>query len=330
MTIPSICRPWHPLYKWGTRAACIVTTAVQMAILNSFLVSHLGSSWLLWVIVDVICLVLFGAAIALSSDYCHQRQQHGSAKKCGSWLIGSGELRLAYIGWVLYALQFSARTIALFRHAPQLLEDGNWLRSNLLRMGLALSAVVFLTLIFCHHDEPRKRCNHRHMNELATNVAVDILDGVAILDVLFQTKSRENVASMFEAIVGIATVNLLLPAIPLFAMSRGFGDEQRSSNALTCITYRLLHALFGDIALLIIRLLLWQIHDEKISVFTIKNIINVGVTLKEFFEYLDDRETRRERVPSVCITDHLAEHCDLESELAVETGENLLMKTIHH
>lgn len=93
------------------------------------------------------------------------------------------------------------------RNAPTLLEDYNWLRSNTLRMGLALSAIIYFTFILCHRDPVSVRCPHRRINEMATVVAVDILDGIAILDVLFHSHSRDKV-SLFTTIIIITIISV--------------------------------------------------------------------------------------------------------------------------
>lgn len=270
------------MYKWGSRVLCILVFLMQCVTLDYYLVNYLTPVWAAWIIVDLICLAMFVCTLVIASDRAFK---HRLLSKCRrSIIIGHGELPLAYIAWALYALQASIRTAILFRYVASQLEEKNVFGPNTMRTAMALTAVLFLQLVLAHHDSPRKKCIHDYINDVAGSTALDILDAVAILDVLYDPKSRDNLdPQMHTTIVTLSSINIMLPTIPLFVLSRGHFDEKRSNVAMY-MSYRLLDILFGDFALLTMRMLLWHVKDEYVSVFVIKNIISIGMTLKQVYE----------------------------------------------
>lgn len=283
MALPGICRPWHPAYKWGSRFLCLAIFLLQALTLDYYLVYYLAPMWGSWAIIDVLCLGMFVATLALSSHRAvtvdgplrRFRQSH---------VIGLGELPLGYIAWALYAVQTSVRTAILFHYVAGQLEEKNFFGPNTMRTAMALTAVVFLELVLAHHDTPRKKCIHEYINDVAGSTALDILDAVAILDVLYDARARDSLdIHMRNTVVVVSSVNILLPTIPLFVLSRGHFEEQRTYVAVY-MSYRLLHVLLGDVALLTMRMFLWHVKDERISVFVIKNCISIGMTLKQVYE----------------------------------------------
>lgn len=196
------------------------------------------------------------------------------------------------MAWAVYSVQFAARTFVLFRYVASQLEEKDYFGPNTMRTAMALTAVLFLELVLAHQDAPRKKCIHDYVNDVASSTALDILDALAILDVLYDPKSRDNLdIRMHTAIVAISSINVFLPVIPMFVLSRGHFEEKRS-NVAVYMSYRLLHALLGDVALLTMRMFLWHFKEEKISVFTIKNCISIGMTLKRVYEIFVPEEQR--------------------------------------
>ena len=261
---------------------CVLTFLIQAGVLDYYLIAFLHPMWSLWVIVDLICLALFIVSLVMSSNRFFK---HRRAAKCeDAHVIGFGELPLGYIAWAIYSLQLSLRTVIIYKYIIYHLEEKYYFGPNTLRTAMALTAVIFLELVLSHQDAPRKRCIHDYINDVAGSTALDILDAVAILDALYDPNAQESQDPvMHSVIVTISSINFMLPTLPLFVLSRGHFDEKRS-NVAVYMSYRLLHTICGDFALLIIRMILWHVKEEKISVFLIKNCINIGMTIKEVYE----------------------------------------------
>ena len=238
--------------------------------------------WSFWIIVDLICLALFVMSLSMASHRFFSRRQRSKCKD--AHVIGFGELPMGYIAWAIYSLQLSLRTVILFKYVVYHLEESNFFGPNTLRTAMALAAVLFLELVLSHHDAPRKRCIHDYINDVAGSTALDILDAVAILDVLYDSKSKNYMDPyMHTSLVTISSINFMLPTLTLFVLSRGHFEEKRS-NVAVYMSYRLLHVVCGDLALLTMRMILWHVNEEKISVFIIKNFINIGMTVKQVYE----------------------------------------------
>ena len=195
-----------------------------------------------------------------------------------------GELPLGYITWFLYALVLAIKMVILFGHPyyiAQQLDSKPFFGSNVLKITIALAAIIFFLFIETHNDAPPESDRQGFLNAVTAGATMDILDTVQLLDVLFIQESHLILPySIDRAIVGIAFINLLLPTILLLIFSRtryGKGDMPKKLK----LFHKMVYVLLVNVPMFIIRGFLWRVKLSTISVFIIKNVMSIGFALKD-------------------------------------------------
>lgn len=102
------------------------------------------------------------------------------------------KVKYAWVGWLAYSIVLVGKVATCFRlfykELPPNSADNNdkFFDDNLFRLGLALSAFVFLFLLESHHYTPVLSQRQLYVTYLATAVCFDIIDTVYFLDLLWQ------------------------------------------------------------------------------------------------------------------------------------------------
>lgn len=112
--------------------------------------------------------------------------------------------------------------------------------------------------------------------------------------------NRENwMDSLQWTILTLVAVNLLMPAISLFQLSRndfGSAQNQPAGSGLSLI-HHLLRLFAVNIPYLSIRIYLWGFHEPGMSIFILKNVLGIFATLRalipEFRAWIRARSPRR-------------------------------------
>lgn len=301
MAIPRALNPSNTFFKWLSRVSCLCFIIFQCGMLDYYIINYFvnsslsnatnsvvnmaGYAYLGLIGVDLTCFLLFLAAAITSLDSYYRKRENGR-------LIGNGELPLGYIAWGFYAIQLAGRIGIIFdSNLVSTLNKSNFFGPSTLKTAFALCAVIFVQLILMHHDAPHSSCRHEYVNDIALGTSLDILDGVSVLNVMFDPSSPESNTNspLHIAIVCVACVNLFLPTIPLFILSRDHFGKHRISIWFQ-IAYRACRIVFSDISMFVVRIMIVSTQDAVISVFAIKNLISLGMNLKWLLETLDSKD----------------------------------------
>ena len=260
-------------YQLPARIICILVLIYQMIILDYYMVTFYNKLWWFWVIPDIISIAVFCWAFVIS--YIHlKKTSHEKNHTRG------GELPFGYIAWGVYAIFLSAKIGIIYRNiAPTLIED-DFFGPNMLKCTLACSAIIFFLLVVTHHDAEPQSKQQGYINSLTGSVTMDVLDTVSLLNILFLQVSRIFLSfEMHHTIIAIGIINVLLPVVPLLILSKtrfGHGKMPELLHTIHTIVY----LLAINLPNLVIRLLLWHLRNGDISVFVIKNVMGIGLTIK--------------------------------------------------
>lgn len=320
MTLPRALNPNNAFFKWMSRISCLVFIIAQCGILDYYIINYFvndavrfnrtrtsksrllamtrgrggrnssrGYEWLALVAVDVICIGLFVAAAITSLNSFYRKRKNGR-------LIGNGELPLGYIAWGFYSIQLALRLTVIFESNLVTTLRRTWFFGpSTMKTAFALTAVIFVQLILMHHDAPHSSCRHEYVNDIALSTSLDILDSVSVLNVMFNPTDPESKAGspLHIAVLSVACINIFLPTIPLFILSRDHFGKHTISIWFQ-ISYRLARIMFSDIAMFVVRIMIVSTQDTVISVFAIKNLISLAMNLKWLAETLDARDEEKE------------------------------------
>jgi hypothetical protein len=164
------------------------------------------------------------------------------------------------------------------------LDEVNFFGPNTLKTSLALSGVVFLTFLPTQHDV-KTGTRKAKIVSLTAAVVFDILDGIDILENLFDKTVRDTFPEDLDRVI-IATccVNFLLPAVPLFTLAK----TKFALNPLPEkheLMYKFALAYLVNFPLFVIRMVTWHGLSQGISIFVLKNFKVMGAVTFEICEH---------------------------------------------
>ena len=239
---------------------------------------HISKWYWLWSIADVIILATFTVAFLKSFHFLKktdQEQDREAEKERQKGVITKAELPLGWIAWLIYSVFLAIRMAILFWDVVQHLDEKDFFGPNTLKLTIASAAFVCLLLIATHHDAPYGSSRQSFISGVSKGATMDILDTVAILDILFIIESHIFLTfEMHRTIIFIAFVNLILPTVPLLVLSQTrFGKDDMTTGMK--VAHTLIYMMFINVPLFIIRLILWHVRNQNISVFLIKNVLGM-------------------------------------------------------
>ncbi|XP_062522259.1 uncharacterized protein LOC134197037 [Corticium candelabrum] len=199
-------------------------------------------------------------------------------------------LRTAFLAWFLYtAAGLIPRIAVIFRDHDNVLNltsSGNNSAVNTIKIAVAVTAILFLTLSSSHHNAQSFSRRRYYLERITSGVTWDILDSWELLETLFNLENYDLPVSMRNAIIGFTCINFILPTISLLEMRETWGEGSVGSRRLNFkILYILANLLFVDISYLVIRIILWHQHDLNISEFVVKNVICIYLNASDVWEF---------------------------------------------
>ncbi|KAK7102443.1 hypothetical protein V1264_020659 [Littorina saxatilis] len=213
----------------------------------------------------------------------------------GELVTSAGSMPLVYFAWLVYSALLGVRVLLIYKNFAYELSEDVFLGKNTLQMTVASSSIVFLLLLFAHHDaSPHSKRRHR-IDNLTYLVVFDIVDAADLISVLASPSARVAMEMWVTwCVLGVACLNLVLPTLPLMALSRTqFGARPLPEYLQTL--QRLLVLLGVNVPLLATRLLLWQHLQLPVSSFLVKNMAVSFLMLYGFYER-DHHQRLRDRL----------------------------------
>lgn len=276
-----------------SRLLCLCFHFIQAAILDYYLVIYKGHPWLICISADVVVAIVFVMCFYFSYKYLKHAQTWGVDNVTVS---DSGNLPMSPVAWFLYATLVSIKTGICFKDFVFELDESTFFGPNTLKTSIALSGIIFTLLLATNHDAKPGSHRRKYIEELTGTVIFDILDCVDSMEILFIREERETFPKgMDDAIIAIALINFFLPTIPLITLSKTKYGEAKLSHKLVMI-HKVCLAFFVNLPLLITRMVLWHGLSRGISIFSLKNIIVIGMISFDLYETLEggEKETTME------------------------------------
>ena len=107
-------------------------------------------------------------------------------KKHKDETMSKDELKFAYIAWVVYAIHLIPQVATIFTH--NVFEEELVFGANMLKMNLCLTPMLFLFLIYAHHDTKSHSRQKHSLEKITAAVTLDLFDSVEMLDYLFEER----------------------------------------------------------------------------------------------------------------------------------------------
>jgi len=256
---------------------------LQGVILDYYLIFEESSSAsFAWIGTDAVVL----AAWVFTMWMSHRKSQSSTAKAT------KDELKFAFLAWIVYAVHLVPQVATLFKRKASLLEEKLVFGQNMLKMNLCLTPMLFLFLIYAHHDAKSHSRRKYYLEKMTAAVTLDLFDSVEMLEYLFD---RDKITIGLEnAILAFSCMNIFLPTFALFELKY---NKFHDSGEISPISFKFIYIcsfmFFVNVPFLVLRLILWHGYHLDISVLLAKNALGIIMGIIEIMEFFGDQRPRR-------------------------------------
>ncbi|KAJ7363519.1 hypothetical protein OS493_009674 [Desmophyllum pertusum] len=256
---------------------------LQGVILDYYLIVQESSSWwFAWIITDAV--VLFAWVFTMWMSHRKSRSLATTATK--------DEIKFAYLAWIVYAVHLVPQVATLFKLKAPVLDERLIFGPNMLKMNLCLTPMLFLFLVYAHHDAKSHSRRKYYLEKMTAAVTLDLFDSVEMMEYLFD---KDKITLELEnAILAFSCMNIFLPTFALFELRfNKFHDSGEISPVSFKFIYICSFMFFVNVPFLVLRLILWHGHHLDISVLLAKNALAIVMGMIEIFEFIGEQRPRR-------------------------------------
>eukprot|EP00112_Aurelia_sp_Birch-Aquarium-sp1_P008095 Seg1888.2 transcript_id=Seg1888.2/GoldUCD/mRNA.D3Y31 product="Transmembrane protein 121B" protein_id=Seg1888.2/GoldUCD/D3Y31 len=273
----------------SAKIACIIILMFQGAILDVYLVKEYSQKWAAFVVADVLVIGVWIFSFVAAHRFFKQKKDEVDAGKDPEDY--PDQLPLAFVAWLAYAVLLTPRIVVLFGwQAVTRLDEKDLLGPNTLKAGAACTPLIFILLIFSHHDSKPHTIRKYYIQSLTGSIAFDLFDSLDLLEFLFLDKDDNKFpGSLKTAVLAFACLNFFLPTLALFELKINSFTGQVSSLSFKLL-YSCAFVFLVNFPNLIMRSVLWHKYNTDVSVLLMKNVICIVIGLVEIMEYFGDEK----------------------------------------
>lgn len=302
--------PWEVIGK----ILCIVLLLLQGGVLDYYLVVEGSHSYWGFITTDVIVLIVWIVIVFVANTHFNvfmKRQYPKLPRMKFMWKRRRNldqidalhrreypdELPYAFVAWFAYtAITLVPEVAVIFRMYSEKLEDVKVYHQNILKIALCITPILFLLLVSSHHSAHPHSSRKWYVDKLTGGVTLDLIDSIDFLDILFLDDYAINLPGAFKnAIIAFACINFFLPTLALLELNVNKFDGQVRSVSFQ-VLYSLSYILLVNVPFFAMRMILWFVFNQDVSVFIAKNIIMT------FLYIMDIRESLGPMKPKKCLT----------------------------
>ena len=262
------------------RIFAVILLVFQGILLDYYLIVNEKSSWwFAWISTDVIVLLAWIFTMYVSHRKLTQNKDD--------------EIKFAFVAWIVYTVHLVPQIATLFKMKTRVFDDENLaFGGNTLKMNLCLTPMLFLFLIYAHHDAKslsRRKC---YLEKITAAVTLDLFDSVEMLEYLFERGSLPT--EVETAILVFSCTNIFLPTFALFELKY---NKFHDSGEVSPISFRFIYIFsfmfFVNVPFFVLRMILWHKYHLDISVLLAKNALAITLGVLEIFEFYGNQRPRR-------------------------------------
>lgn len=264
------------------RIFAVSLLVLQGVILDYYLIAEESSPWwFAWIATDAI--VLTSWVFTLWISHRNSRSATTGTKDA---------IKFAYLAWIIYAIHLVPQLATLFKLKSSLFDEQLIFGPNMLKMNLCLTPMLFLFLIYAHHDAKSHSRRKYYLEKMTAAVTLDLFDSVEMLEYLFD---KEKISIELEnSILAFSCMNIFLPTFALFELKfNKFHDSGETSPISFKFIYICSFMFFVNVPFLVLRLILWHGYHLDISVLLAKNALAIVMGIIEMIEFFGEQRPRR-------------------------------------
>jgi len=274
----------HAHLELASKVVCIALLVFQGGILEIYLVKEHNTRWSAFAVADILVICVWIFSFVAARRFFQQKKDEIDAGKDPEDF--PDELPLAFFAWLFYAALLTPRVAILFSgEGSTRLKETDFLGPNTLKAGVACTPLIFILLVYAHHDAKPHTIRKYYLQGLTGTVAFDIFDSLDLLEFLFLDREEHRFPkSLTNAVLAFACINFFLPTLALFELKLNSFNGQVSSLSFKLL-YSMSFVFLVNIPNLIIRSVLWHKYNTDVSVLLMKNVICIVLGVVEIMEY---------------------------------------------
>lgn len=160
------------------------------------------------------------------------------------------------------------------------------LGSNLLKVSVGLSALVFIMMLQAHHNHEPDSPHSGFISGVCHNTAVEVFDSVTLLSLLIVQDKESAYLKIWnfnQVIIILSSINLILPTLTLYSLSLSDFGRHLERVIHIKVIYQLLHLLVVNIPFLGVRIYLWAVLNYELSLFVVKNLCYIFMLVHSLY-----------------------------------------------
>lgn len=272
-----------------SKLVCICLLIFQGTFLNLYLVAYHGSVYWTWYITDVVVIIIWCISLYLAYRSFKRKEKRKLDNIDGKRAEDMpDEIKYAFVPWLAHALFLSIKVGILFRkHAFKLKED-DLLGPNFLKIAVSCTPLVFLALVYGHHNAKPHSKRRYYIASLVGTVCLDLFDSIDLLEFLFTPEDKRIFPQAYlDATLTMSIINFFLPTFALIELR-----VNQFSGRVPSFSFKALYVGCNIFLLnapnLIIRSILWHKYNVDVSVLIMKNIMCIMLGFRELYEYFGE------------------------------------------
>ncbi|KAF2357739.1 CECR6/TMEM121 family, partial [Trinorchestia longiramus] len=276
----------------------LLASAVQGVILDLFFISAAPNDIrpYFWFIADFFVVLIF--ALTMCRSYSYWKKSEGQqawrkslAKQAESrrqpsifrkYQFCLGYHPLGYVSWTIYSIFLVLKISMIFKlEVMNRLSPDSYLSPQVMKMAIALTALVFFLFVEGHYDAARHTIRAMYIANIVKSYIFEIFDSITFLSMLFIEETNMIFSFTFEnTIIAFGCITLILPSVCLYNLSHSdYGRVE--ACAIMSFIYTMLHLFLVNVPYMSVRIYLWATMRQPVSIFLIKNIFYIILTLLE-------------------------------------------------
>lgn len=269
-----------------SRIFAVILLVLQGALLDYYLIVKEESSWwFAWIVADAVVLSTWMLTMKISQRNSRKLPQLPCEEN-------KDEIKLAYLSWIVYSLHLVPKVAILFELKASLLDEKMVFGPNMLKMNLCLTPMLFLFLIYAHHDAKSHSRRRYYLEKMTAAVTLDLFDSVEMLEYLFD---KEKIPiELRNSILAFSCMNIFLPTFALFELKfNKFHESGETSPISFKFIYVCSFMFFVNVPFLVLRLILWHGYHFDVSVLLAKNALAIVMGVIEIMEFFGEQRPRK-------------------------------------
>ncbi|KAF2357738.1 CECR6/TMEM121 family [Trinorchestia longiramus] len=165
-----------------------------------------------------------------------------------------------------------------------------------------------------HYDAARHTMRALFIANIAKNYVFEIFDSITFLSMLFIDETNMIFSFTFEnTIIAFGCITLILPSVCLYNLSHSdYGRVE--ACAIMSFIYTMLHLFLVNVPYMSVRIYLWATMRQPVSIFLVKNIFQIILTIVEAISGFPGVRAAVLRKFGLAVTDE-------NSDVASQTGD---------